>query len=81
MGPPTLDPTYDMSNKRESSGENICFCRNGSISESYSVTGLFPQASQLPYRPGDKRHRGIRDRHYIYPNYQDYIGGVLPQIN
>jgi len=22
----------------------------------------------LPYRPGDKRHRGIRDRHHIYLN-------------
>ena len=22
----------------------------------------------LPYRPGNKKHQGIRNRHYIYPN-------------
>jgi hypothetical protein len=29
--PLTLDPAYDISNERESSGESICFCQNGSI--------------------------------------------------
>ncbi len=45
--PFTLDPTYDISNKRESFGESICLCQNGSISKSYSVTGLVLQATKL----------------------------------
>ena len=45
--PFTLDPTYDISNEREASGESICFYQNGSTSESYSVTGLVQKATQL----------------------------------
>ena len=47
MDPPTLDPLNDKSNEREVAEEMLYFCQNDSIAESYRVTGLVWQVSQL----------------------------------
>ena len=51
--PSTLDPTCGVSNNRESSGGSICFCQNGSISESYSVTGSIAQTALMKKEDGN----------------------------
>ncbi len=55
--PPTLDPTYDPSNKREASGELICVCQNLPISKSYSVKWIGAKCPNFSHQKPVKKKR------------------------